>query len=270
MDVERIRSELLSQPHRPLWRTVDLVDETGSTNADLLARARGGTSEAVLFAENQTSGRGRHDRTWLTPPGYSLITSVVVTAHSVTPDKLGWIPLITGVSLATSLRRVAGVDAVLKWPNDVMVGERKIAGVLAEIASVPGSPRVVIGFGINVAHAESELPVPHATSLFVETGRAIDRNVLAVDVLTQLSADLTGWLAASGATADVGRRYRALCGTLGRRVSVELPNDTVTGVAESVDDVGCLRIRRTGQENQPGGGVLTVSAGDVTHLRGAQ
>src|SRR6202044_1415756 len=131
----------------------------------------------VLAAEEQTAGRGRGGRTWVSRPGASLTFSVLLRPVTVPPSSRGWLPLLTGVAVAAGVRSASGVAAGLKWPNDVLVGDRKLAGILAE-QSTDGDT-VVVGVGLNVATEERELPVSPtglpATSLLVEgadVGRA--------------------------------------------------------------------------------------------------
>src|SRR5215468_10429170 len=115
-----------------LWRAVEVVGRTGSTNADLLARAlRGEPEGVVLAAEEQTAGRGRMGRTWVAPP-YAALTFSLLTRPGVPPARRGWLPLLAGVAVATAVTELTGVEARLKWPNDVLVGEAKLAGILAE------------------------------------------------------------------------------------------------------------------------------------------
>jgi BirA family biotin operon repressor/biotin-[acetyl-CoA-carboxylase] ligase len=164
LDAARLNAALASRPG--LWREVRVVEETGSTNADLLARARSGAGEGlVLVAEAQTSGRGRMGRRWISPPRCALTFSVLLRP-AVPAGLLGWVPLLAGVAAASALRQTAGVDAWLKWPNDVLVDGAKIAGILAE----RWGNAVVIGTGINVLQQRGELPVPTATSLLVARG----------------------------------------------------------------------------------------------------
>ena len=113
-----------------LWTSVRIVASTGSTNADLLVR--GGPEGQVLVAEEQTAGRGRAGRTWVSQPGASLTFSALLRPASVPPSARGWLPLLTGVAVAAGVRSAAGVAVSLKWPNDVLVGDRKLAGILAE------------------------------------------------------------------------------------------------------------------------------------------
>ena len=164
LDAARLNIALGSPPG--LWREVRVVEETGSTNADLLAQARSGAGEGlVLVAEAQTSGRGRMGRRWISPPRRSLTFSVLLRP-AVPAGRLGWLPLLAGVAVASALQQTAGVDARLKWPNDVLVDGAKIAGILAE----RWTNAVVIGTGINVLQHRGELPVPTATSLLVAQG----------------------------------------------------------------------------------------------------
>lgn len=164
LDAARLNGALSSRPG--LWRAVGVVKETGSTNADLLAKARSGADEGlVLVAEAQTSGRGRMGRRWISPPRRSLTFSVLLRP-AVPAGLLGWAPLLAGVAVASALQKTAGVDARLKWPNDVLVDGAKIAGILAE----RWGNAVVIGTGINVLQQRGELPVPTATSLLVAQG----------------------------------------------------------------------------------------------------
>jgi BirA family biotin operon repressor/biotin-[acetyl-CoA-carboxylase] ligase len=246
-----------------LWTAVEVVASTGSTNADLLTR--GGPEGQVLVAEEQTAGRGRAGRTWLSVPGASLTFSVLLRPASVPPAARGWLPLLTGVAVAAAVRSAAGVAAVLKWPNDVLVGDRKLAGILAEQS--PAGDAVVVGVGLNVATPRDALPVsPNglpATSLLVE-GAEVAREALLAEILRSLER----WYLAFRADPDPARsgllaEYTAACATLGRTVRVELPaGRVVSGVAEGIDRGGRLLVRPPGEFS-----AMAVSAGDIVHLR---
>jgi BirA family transcriptional regulator, biotin operon repressor / biotin---[acetyl-CoA-carboxylase] ligase len=239
------------------WR-IDTVDETGSTNADLLARAAAGEDidGAVLIAESQTAGRGRHGRSWSTPPGSQIALSAGVGVGTVPNEAWGWLTLLTGVAVVDAVAEVAGVKAGLKWPNDVLVGTGKLAGILAEVAAP--EPVVVVGLGLNV----TEAPDSVATSLS-RLGAAVDRTELTEAVLRHLATRIDAWRAADGADAALVADYRSRSVTIGNRVRAVLPGDrTVSGVADDVDGTGRLRID-TGEE------VVNVSAGDITLLRPA-
>jgi BirA family biotin operon repressor/biotin-[acetyl-CoA-carboxylase] ligase len=251
-----------------MWTPIEVVASTGSTNADLLARAgrdAGLPEGQVLVAEEQTAGRGRLGRSWSSEPGASLTFSVLLRPEPVPQERRGWLPLVTGVAVVSAVRSVAGVDAVLKWPNDVLVGERKLAGILAEQA--PDGTAVVIGTGLNVATPPEALPVSPAglpaTSLLAEDA-AVSRDELLLAILGQLEA----WYLAFRADPDPVRAgvldaYRSLCGTLGQAVRVELPaGRVVTGVATGIDIDGRLLLTADSGES-----LAPVSAGDVVHVR---
>jgi BirA family biotin operon repressor/biotin-[acetyl-CoA-carboxylase] ligase len=275
-------SAALTGPGR-LWRDVTVRAETGSTNSDLLAAARDGAPEGtVLAAEVQTAGRGRLDRRWICPPRAALSFSVLLRPDGVPAVARGWIPLLAGVAVAAGLRAQAGLDARLKWPNDVLVGGAKIAGILAEQAG----DAIVLGTGINVTTRRDELPVPHATSV-VLAGAAPDREQLLVAVLGELETWYRRWVAAvaagppvldrtvldrtvldrsvlagpGGDPAGLRAEYLRLSATVGQQVRVSMPGGKlVTGRAGDVDATGRLVVGTAS-------GPVAVSAGDVVHVR---
>lgn len=248
-----------------LWRAIEVFDETGSTNADLAAAARAeGTPEGtVLIAESQTAGRGRLDRAWVSPPRAGLTFSFLMRP-AVSPPRRVWLPLLTGLAVAEAVqaaceRTAAGraVETGVKWPNDVMVAERKLAGVLAE--AVPGTDAVVVGVGLNVTTRPEELPDDRATSLSMEDAGCTDRDPLLRAILRQIERRYLRWTAAAGdpERSGVRRAYLDRCVTVGRPVRVELPGgETVVGRAEDIDVDGRLVV-----EGRP------ISAGDVVHVR---
>ncbi|MBU9764010.1 biotin--[acetyl-CoA-carboxylase] ligase [Mycobacterium sp. TNTM28] len=255
LDTDALRAGL-SAP----WRQLDVVDETGSTNADLLARAGAGEDigGAVLLAEYQNAGRGRHGRAWTAPPRSQVVLSFGVDASGVPVDRWGWLPLATGLAIVDAVGEVAGVRVGLKWPNDVLVGPGggKLAGILAEVASP--SPAIVVGLGLNVTLTADEAPDARATSLTQLGAATVDRTPLTQSLLRHLAARITAWRTGDRALAA---DYRVESVTIGHRVRAVLPGDsTVQGTATDVDELGRLIID-TGTER------VTVSAGDVTHLR---
>ncbi|MCI3272684.1 biotin--[acetyl-CoA-carboxylase] ligase [Streptomyces cylindrosporus] len=252
-----------------LWRDVEVVRSTGSTNSDLVALAGAGKAGegAVLVAEEQTAGRGRLDRQWTAPARSGLFFSVLLKPVEVPVARWGWLPLLTGVAVATGLSRAAGVDTALKWPNDVLVSiggeERKTGGILAERA---GDDGVVIGAGINVTLREDELPVPTAGSLGLAGAVSTDRDPLLRAVLRSLEEWYGRWREAGGdpAVSGLQETYAAGCATLGREVRAELPGDrAVVGEAVAIDGDGRLVIATGEGVQEP------VGAGDVVHLRPA-
>lgn len=240
------------------WK-VSLHEEAPSTNA--LAAA--GPAGAVVVADHQTAGRGRLDRDWLTPAGSALTFSAVVDP-GVADQHWPLLPLVTGIAVATAIRSATELPVSLKWPNDVLVNDRKVCGILVE--RVPGSgagPLAVIGIGINVDITEDELAATTfgstATSLSIE-GSAVSRTDLFGSVLAALTEELA---ALEGQPTTVVDSYRPWCGTLGQRVDVHLPDgSTLTGEADSIDAEGRLVV-------QGPQGPVAVGAGDVVHVRPA-
>lgn len=258
MDAEQLRRSAADTPELSFFSRIDVVESTGSTNADLIARAADPDADhVVLLAETQVQGRGRHARPWVSPPRAQLAMSLLVRLPGIGPASLAWLALLTGIAVVDALRTTAGVAAELKWPNDVLIEGRKVAGILAEVASSGGAPAVVIGLGLNVSLTEEELPVPHATSLTIAGARETDRTVLVRSLLAEFVRRFTAWRDADWATDELAAAYRERCATIGTEVRAELPGGrTLTGVAAGVDDYGRLLI-----------GDQAVSAGDVTHLR---
>lgn len=255
------------------WARLEVVDATGSTNADLAAAAaQGAPDRSVLVAHHQTAGRGRRQRTWESGPAEGLTFSLLLRPTQVPAAQWGWAPLIAGLALVLAMEdyrapaSVATLEAALKWPNDLLLGpdQRKGAGILSEV--VPGGSAgenaLVVGIGINVSTPEAELP-EGGTSLLAQSVRRTRPDVLG-DVLAVFASLEDDWRAARG---DAGRAgllsgYRRRCATLGREVRVALPGDReLVGVADDVDDDGRLVVR--GHD----GSTTTVAAGDVVHVR---
>ncbi|MEU8033454.1 biotin--[acetyl-CoA-carboxylase] ligase [Streptomyces sp. NPDC049099] len=252
-----------------LYREVDVVQRTGSTNSDLVARAAAGKAGegAVLVAEEQTEGKGRLDRRWTAPPRSGLFFSVLLRPVEVPVARWGWLPLLTGVAVAAGLSRGAGVDTALKWPNDLLVTvggeERKAGGILAERAGEGG---VVIGVGINVTLRAEELPVPQAGSLALAGAAGTDRDPLLRAVLRSLEEWYGRWRGAGGdpTLSGLQEAYAAGCATLGRTVRAELPGErSIVGEAVAIDGDGRLVIATETGVREP------VGAGDIVHLRPA-
>ncbi|MFE7571980.1 biotin--[acetyl-CoA-carboxylase] ligase [Streptomyces sp. NPDC057539] len=256
-----------------LWSSLDVVTATGSTNSDLAARARpgadgtpGAPEGTVLIAEEQTAGRGRLDRRWTAPARSGLFFSVLLRPGPGVPvHRYGWLPLLTGVAVATGLARAAGVDTALKWPNDLLVTvggeERKAGGILAERA---GDDAVVVGVGVNVSLHTAELPVPAAGSLALADAVSLDRDTLLRGVLRALERWYGEWREAGGdpAACQLQEAYAAGCATLGRTVRAVLPGDReLVGEAVAVDGDGRLVVTTEDGARHP------VGAGDIVHLR---
>ncbi len=241
-----------------LWSQVSVTPTTTSTNADASVAASAGAPDGAVFTtDRQTAGRGRLDRVWQAPPGSGIAVSVVLRPDQVPPARWVWLPLLCGLAVDAALRDL-GVDSALKWPNDVLVEDRKIAGILLERVETPTGPAAIAGIGLNVSMTREELPVPTATSLALEGATSVDRTVVLRAVLRTLGPLYRAWVATEG-DPDAGIRdsYLRRCVTLGSSVRVSMPdgNDLV-GTAESIDEHGRLVV-----DGAP------VSAGDVTHVR---
>jgi BirA family transcriptional regulator, biotin operon repressor / biotin---[acetyl-CoA-carboxylase] ligase len=214
-----------------LWSVLDVIGETGSTNADLVRAAAAAAADGtVLIAERQTRGRGRQGRTWVTPPGAALTFSVLLRP-AVAPADRGWLPLLTGVALARAVHAATGVAVTLKWPNDLLAsppsppapgggplaglavsagtglasGGGKLAGILAE----QSGDGIVVGVGLNVSAGRDELPEPlpgalPPTSLALQGATRLDRGTLLVAVLAELEHWYRRWTAAAADLAPGG------------------------------------------------------------------
>jgi len=243
------------------WRRLDVVGETGSTNADLIARANAGedVTGAVLIAEHQTAGRGRQGRSWFDAPRAQVAMSVGIDASGVPTDRWGWLPLATGVSIVEAVGRLGAVEVALKWPNDVMAKGRKLAGILAEVAAP--QPIIVVGIGLNVTLRNDEIAAPEAISLAELGVDGPSRHQVVAELLDILGGHVRDWRESFGADSRLAATYREMCSTLGVPVRADLPGDrTVVGVARDVDEQGRLRIDGEGE-------VVVLAAGDVVHLR---
>jgi BirA family biotin operon repressor/biotin-[acetyl-CoA-carboxylase] ligase len=269
----------LCMPSGPFSR-LDIVARTGSTNTDLVEHAQreaaGWPDLSVLGAEVQTAGRGRLDRSWIAPERSSLFVSVLLRPFNrhgrpVPTTAYSWFSLLAALALAESVEDRTKIAPLLKWPNDVTVDGRKLAGVLAQF--VPGTgaepPAVVVGIGLNVSLTDDELPVPTATSLLLEYAGTTDRNILLKSFLRTFADSYRAFCDVDGdasAAWDNGpsllTRVGARMATLGQDVRAELPGGALlSGRALALDAQGALIVRDDDGERH------TISAGDVVHLR---
>jgi BirA family transcriptional regulator, biotin operon repressor / biotin---[acetyl-CoA-carboxylase] ligase len=269
-----------------LWSDVTVVAETGSTNEDLIAAARGGAAEGkVLVAERQTKGRGRLGRSWQSQPGAALTFSVLLRPAGVPQPARGWLPLLAGVAVTAGIRAQTGLDVSLKWPNDVLAGPPAVsppestprglrgsppestpqAGKLAGILAEQAGDAIVVGTGLNVAASPDDLPQATATSLAELGVSGVDREALLAAILGEFEHWYRRWAGGDprGDAVMSGLRgeYLRGCATIGKQVRVELPGGaTVSGRACDIDGVGRLLVAT-------GNTVVPVSAGDVVHVR---
>lgn len=252
-------SAALTREGSGLWRTLEVVEQVGSTNAELVRAAGEDAPEGtVLVAEHQAAGRGRLDRTWISPPRAGVTVSFLLRPDAPAARR-GWLPLLTGVALAESVAEVTGVLPSLKWPNDLLARDgRKLAGILAESTGTA----VVVGVGLNVSTTTEELPET-GTSLSRVTGATVDRAPVLLGFLRAVERRYRRWTEHLGdpVASGLARDYLAWCSTVGATVAVDLPDgSTLDGVAEAVDWDGRLVVVTAH-------GTAELAAGDVRHLR---
>lgn len=260
--ISSLVSERLAGRGGDPWAALDVVDAVGSTNAELLRDPR---PWRVLTTDHQQDGRGRLTRPWQTPAGVAIAVSACVPVPEARMESLGWLPLLAGLAIRSAIQR-AGVDAVLKWPNDVLApvdGERKLCGILCELAPgpAPGVALAVLGVGVNVHQTRDQLPVDTATSLALCGAVDPSREVILADFLAEVATRHRQWIAGGDQLAALVDDYRAVCATIGREVDIHLPDGgLVHGVVDAVDDDGRLVLTSAG-------GRTVYSAGDVVHAR---
>lgn len=274
LTAEAVRARLVT---KTLGRTLHVLEETPSTNTTALTLAQQGAEDGtVIVADRQTAGRGRLGRHWHSPPGVNLYCSVILRRRP-TPERrmswLSWVPLLSAVAVARAVQAEAGVLPTLKWPNDLMVGQRKLGGLLCESGGLGELDRVVVvGLGLNVNAGPDAFPGELrevATSLACETGRLFDRAALLASVLAELEHRYDAFpLQEAG---EWMHEYATLCSTLGRSVRAEVAGgETLEGWAEGIGSDGSLRIRLTRPTalgSAQAGLVVEVRAADIMHVR---
>lgn len=252
-------------------RTLHILHETPSTNTAAMALAQKGAEDGtVVVAERQTAGKGRLGRSWYSPAGDNLYCSVIVRqtqSQTRLAEWLSWLPLLSAVAAARAIQAVAALQTRLKWPNDILIGQRKLGGVLCESNGSRTQGRfVVVGIGINVNTPRNAFPDDLrdlATSLAAEAGHPINRVALLAALLSELEIRIENLSAQQ--SADLKHEYMKLCSTLGRQVRVSLASgESVDGQADAINPDGSLRIIRNGAN---AGIILDLRAGDVIHIR---
>ena len=236
-DIQRIQDAVAEY-----WPDVRWVASTGSTNADLLKDGEPGT---VLIADEQVDAKGRLGRHWVSPKGAQLAMSMVVDNRNGADELLnfGLLSIAPGLAVTDVVP-----EAQLKWPNDVQIRGKKIAGILSAL----DLPKVVVGIGINVALREDELPTPTSTALNLE-GIQVEFDDFAIDILTAMGQRFAQW---KESDPQLLEDYRAVCTTIGQHVRLELHDRHVHGVVEGVNEAGEVIIDGT-----------AYAVGDVHHLR---
>lgn len=212
----------------------------------------------IILADEQISGRGRKGRTWDAPPGSSLLMSVLFRP-SIPPEQIYRLVMVTGLSAVDACRTYAGVNAEIKWPNDLMAHGKKLAGILPESSFVGNQAEwVITGIGLNVNQKFSPLDplAASATSLYLASGEIIDRAAL----FAEFAARLNYWSAKIG-SADLVGTWRTCCVTLGQYISVQFGESRIEGMAEDITEAGELVL------HLPGGGKRLIPAGEATVIR---
>ena len=246
-----------------LGQPIHRFDEVTSTNAVALDLYHQGVPEGTLVVSDaQTRGRGRLGREWISPSGVNLYCSYILRAGN--PEWISWMPLMASMAVASAIQAETELNARIKWPNDVLIEGRKVAGVLAETVSGDGEiQRVILGIGVNVNIPIASLPSSlHSTttSLFEHVGEAIDRDLLLTRLTDELDAQYRKFW--NGDTSDMIREYLNISDTIGRRVIAHLPvGAPVEGWADGIELDGSLRLRR-GQ-----GDMSIIRSADIVHLR---
>ncbi len=255
--MDRLIASELVRPGAKIAHAVVVKQKTGSTNDDARELAEhGAAAGAVVIAEEQETGRGRLGRAWHSPAGVNLMFSVLLRP-ALPAEKVGLVTIAAGVALARAVRGICGLDARIKWPNDVRVSGKKLAGILAE--SGPALEYVVLGVGLNVNLSAEALPMeirPIATSLLIETGREWRRAEVFIRAMRELESVMAEL--DSGDSAGVISAWRGLAEAMGARVRAETPGGVFTGTAIGIRESGALVItdEASGQERE-------IVAGDV-------
>ncbi len=239
-----------------VFRQVRVVGETDSTNMDAADAGRAGAVAGLVIATgSQRAGRGRLDRRWEAPPNTSLALSVLLAPRRPLTD-WGWLSLVAGMAVVDAIGEVTGLSLRLKWPNDVMSGERKLCGILSERVAVGDRGMAVVGMGVNLYLTPDQLPVDTATSLVIE---GVDAD--ATEVAGAILGCFDRWYRVWELSGSLVEPYSARSSTIGREVSIHLGGgQPVRGKAVGVDPAGSLLVGTPG-------GTRAFVAGDVVHLR---
>jgi BirA family biotin operon repressor/biotin-[acetyl-CoA-carboxylase] ligase len=265
---EKLAALLPSKIHN---HSLFVFDELSSTNTFALELAKNPTPQGtVILADRQTAGRGRLKRSWFSPPGANIYGSLIFSFNSPI-QTIGWVPLMAGVAIAQAIEDQAEIDITLKWPNDILIDERKVGGILCESFKMSSTEtRVVIGFGINVNLSELAFPKDLqliATSLQIQAQRPLDRHHLLKSIITTLEQ---GWeeLISQG-PQGCRLAYNSRCSTLGKQIQVLFPDGIeMEGMAQSIGEQGQLQmIPSPSDAREQSVRILNIHAGDIRHIR---
>ncbi len=258
-----------------LGRRIELFDCLPSTNREAVQLAQADVEHGtVVVAESQTAGRGRLSRTWFSPPGINLYCSIILrTARP--PERLtewlSWLPLVSALAAAEAIEQVSSIHVSVKWPNDLLISERKVGGILCESgAGSRSDPFQIIGIGINVNGGQDDWPADlrdSATSIRQERKVLVDRNRLLAQLLLELEHCLDE-LAVHG-TSRLALAYHQRCSTIGITVRATLAGgEVIVGLAEGIGQDGSLRIRpQTAHPHSETPEIVTLRVADIIHVR---
>ena len=247
-------------PNRIVGRDIRVFQETTSTNDVMERLARDGVKEGmVVFAESQTKGRGRLGRVWMSPPGKGLWLSVLLRPN-LRPMAVTQLTIMAATALTRAIRGVSGIKPEIKWPNDILIKGKKVAGVLTELSAELDTVKyIILGIGVDVNQSVYEFPPELsaiATSLQIETGRTIPRAELAAALLRELDHDYDR--ISLGKFEEVADEWEANCHTIGGNVAIRVGDRQIRGRAESLDADGALLLRTQH------GHLERIIGGDVT------
>ncbi|HMS83722.1 MAG TPA: biotin--[acetyl-CoA-carboxylase] ligase [Nitrospira sp.] len=272
LSIDAIRSTLAT---RALGQTLYLYQDLPSTNREANALTQQGAEHGtVVVAEQQSGGYGRHGRAWFSPPGFNIYCSIVVRGKSQTiplAQWLSWIPLLSALAITEATQQVTGVSLALKWPNDLLLLDRKVGGILCESTlTTEDAPIVVIGIGLNVNVPSLSFPEelrPIAASLIEAVPQPIDRNRLLAQLLWELEQCLDELQ--SHGSRRLRQAYMTRCATLGRQVKILFAGDQrLRGTAETLSADGALQVRPLSASSRAQApALIDVRAADVIHLR---
>ena len=243
------------------------LEAADSTNSYLLARASESTlwqDFSVVVTDNQTAGRGRSGREWVSVPGAGLAVSILLRPQSFTIERYSWLPLLAGAAMTQAVRTMLpGAEVLAKWPNDVWVNGEKISGILSEL--LPDGSGVVVGAGLNLLQTKDQLPIDAATSLALQGVSGFSLDDVLVRYLAAFKNLYLDFEEAKGDPESSGLRAVAtqLSGTIGSHVRAILPGDQeITGDAVALDNSGRLLIAKKEDAS-----LTALAAGDIVHLR---
>jgi BirA family biotin operon repressor/biotin-[acetyl-CoA-carboxylase] ligase len=257
---QRLAGTLAPPSERIIGRDIRVFEQTTSTNDVMEKIARDGVKEGVVvFAESQTKGRGRLGRKWLSPTHKGLWFSILLRPH-LRPQETTQLTVASATALRRAVKSVTGLSPEIKWPNDLLIGGKKIAGILTELsAEVDRVRHIILGIGVDVNLDAAEFSVElrkTATSLKIETGETISRAELAVAILRELDLDYAR--ICGGNFSAVADEWESGCATIGKNVTVHIGDRQIRGCAESLDDDGALLVRTEH------GHLERIIGGDVT------